>query len=417
MPDKSFDPWAMACEQLDDVARMLGLDPGTHQVLRRCKRALTVSVPVKMDDGHVEVFEGYRVQHNLSRGPGKGGVRYHPAVTLSEVKALAMWMTWKCAVVGIPYGGAKGGIVCDPRRLSLGELERLTRRYTSEIIPIIGPERDIPAPDVNTNPQVMAWMMDTYSMNEGFPAPAVVTGKPISVGGSHGRLEATARGCLFAILSAVKYMKRNLPGMRVVVQGYGNAGATLARLLHGQGAIIVGVSDSKGGTFNEHGLDPIAVLEHKRKTSTVADYPNGQRIGNAELLELECDILVPAALENQITETNAPRIRASLITEAANGPTTPQADRILAEKGVLVVPDILANAGGVTVSYFEWVQGMQAYFWTEREVNLKLRDVMQRAYRDVQRIADREGVTLRMAAQMLSVSRVAEAHQTRGIYP
>lgn len=417
MSREPFDPWDMACEQLDEVAKKLDLAPGVHDILRHCKRSLTVSIPVKRDDGSTRVFEGYRVQHSLSRGPGKGGVRYHPDVTLNEVKAMAMWMTWKCAVVGIPYGGAKGGIVCDPEVLSMGELERLTRRYTSELIPIIGPAHDIPAPDVNTNPQVMAWMMDTYSMNEGFPTPAVVTGKPISVGGSHGRLEATARGCLFTIMSAVKSMKRSLPGMKVVVQGFGNVGAPLSRLLHDQGAVVIGVSDVNGGVLNEAGLDPIRLLEHSTEARTVADYPEGQRITNAELLELPCDILAPAALENQITEDNAGRIQASLIAEAANGPTTPAADKILVEKDVVVIPDILANAGGVTVSYFEWVQGMQAYFWSEREVNLKLRDVMQHAYADVQRLADREETTLRTAAQMLAVSRVAEAHQTRGIYP
>ncbi len=415
--DDRFNPWEMAKAQLAKVAEKLNLDEGLHQVLAQPKRALIVSVPVRMDDGSLRVFEGYRVQHNLSRGPGKGGIRYHPQVTLDEVKALAMWMTWKCAVVGIPYGGAKGGIVCDPKQMSVGELERLTRRYTSEIIPIIGPQRDIPAPDVNTNPQTMAWIMDTFSMTVGYPVLGVVTGKPLSTGGSQGRNEATARGCLFVLMSAVKALDMNLAGLRVAVQGYGNAGSVLARLLHEQGARIVGVSDSQGGVMNPKGLDPVAVLEHKQANGTVADYPEGDRITNAELLAMDCDILAPAALENQITKDNAADVKARIIAEAANGPTTPEADDILADKGVLVLPDILANAGGVTVSYFEWVQGVQAYFWSEREVNLKLRDTMQRAFGAVHELAEQERVTHRMAAQMLAVGRVAEAKMTRGIYP
>jgi len=417
MSDTKFNPWEMACQQLDMVAEKIKLDPGIHRVLRNCKRALEVSMPVKMDNGTVHVFTGYRVQHNVNRGPGKGGIRYHPDVTLDEVKALAMWMTWKCAVVGIPYGGAKGGVVCDPKKLSLAEVERLTRRYASEIFPIIGPEKDIPAPDVNTNPQVMAWIMDTYSMDVGFSVPSVVTGKPISIGGSRGRNEATARGCVFVLMSAVKRLRQNLAGMNVVVQGYGNAGAIVSRLLQDQGCRIVSVSDSQGGIYNPKGLDPLAVLQKKTETGSVIHFKDADKVTNEELLELPCEILVPAALENQITQANAARIRAKIICEAANGPTTPEADAVLDAKGVVVIPDILANAGGVTVSYFEWVQGLQAYFWSEREVNIELRDIMQRAYADVHAIAEREKVSLRMAAQMLAVGRVAEATVTRGIYP
>ncbi|MBM4080264.1 MAG: Glu/Leu/Phe/Val dehydrogenase, partial [Planctomycetes bacterium] len=415
MSDTKFNPWEMACQQLDMVAGKIKLDPGIHRVLRNCKRALEVSMPVKMDNGTVHVFTGYRVQHNVNRGPGKGGIRYHPDVTLDEVKALAMWMTWKCAVVGIPYGGAKGGVVCDPKKLSLAEVERLTRRYASEIFPIIGPEKDIPAPDVNTNPQVMAWIMDTYSMDVGFSVPSVVTGKPISIGGSRGRNEATARGCVFVLMSAVKRLRQNLAGMNVVVQGYGNAGAIVSRLLQDQGCRIVSVSDSQGGIYNPKGLDPLAVLQKKTETGSVIHFKDAEKVANEELLELPCEILVPAALENQITQANAGRIRAKIICEAANGPTTPEADAVLDAKGVVVIPDILANAGGVTVSYFEWVQGLQAYFWSEREVNIELRDIMQRAYADVHAIAEREKVSLRMAAQMLAVGRVAEATVTRGI--
>lgn len=417
MAKNKFNSWEMACTQLDMVAAKLKLNPDMHQLLRNCKRALAVSIPIKMDDGTIRVFTGYRVQHNLNRGPGKGGVRYHPDVTLDEVKALAMWMTWKCAVVNIPYGGAKGGVICDPKKLSVGEVERLTRRYTAEIFPIIGPEKDIPAPDVNTNPQVMAWMMDTYSMEVGYTEPTAVTGKPINIGGSLGRNEATARGCVFAIMSAAKHLKRSFSNMTVAVQGYGNAGSIVAKLLYDQECRIVAVSDSKGGIFNSKGLNPSAVQQQKQAAGSVINCSDGDKITNTELLEIPCDLLIPAALENQITKGNAARIRAKLICEAANGPTTPEADAILKDKGVVVIPDILANAGGVTVSYFELIQGFQRYFWSEREVNLKLRDFIQRAYADVLAIAEREKVSLRMAALMLAVSRVTEATLTRGIYP
>jgi glutamate dehydrogenase (NAD(P)+) len=385
--------------------------------LRSIKRALIVSIPVKMDDGKVEVFTGYRVQHNVSRGPAKGGIRYHPDVTLDEVKALAMLMTWKCAVVGIPYGGAKGGVVCDPKRLSLSELERITRRYTSEIIFIIGPEKDIPAPDVNTNPQVMAWIMDTYSMDQGFSVPGVVTGKPISIGGSLGRNEATARGCMFTILSAFKYLNWAVQNKRVAVQGFGNVGWPVARLLHDQGFKIIAISDIEGGIYNSKGLDPILVKKHSTDNGTVAGYKDADKITNKELLELDCDVLVPAAIESQITESNAAKIKARLIAEAANGPTTPQADSVLSDRKIFIIPDILANAGGVTVSYFEWVQGLQAYFWSEREVNLKLRDIMEKSFDSVYNMAKEKNIDMRLAAYCLAVKRVAEAHITRGLYP
>ena len=417
MANEQWNPWQMALRQLSDVAKRIKLDKNLHAVLAQPRRALTVSIPTKMDDGSVRVFEGYRVQHSLTRGPGKGGIRYHPDVTLDEIKALAMWMTWKCAVVNIPFGGAKGGVICDPKKMSEGELERMTRRYTSEILPIIGPEIDIPAPDVNTNAKMMAWIMDTYSMNKGYCVPSVVTGKPISVGGSLGRNEATARGCLFVILAAAKRHGVSGNNPTAAVQGYGNAGSIAARLLDEFGYKVVAVSDSQGAIINPKGLDPVAVTEHKARTSTVVGFPGSAKISNEELLTTKCDVLVPAALENQITGPIARDVKAKLIAEAANGPTTPDADEILESRGIPAIPDILANAGGVTVSYFEWVQGLQSYFWSEREVNLELRDVMQRAYHDVQEYADKEKCSLRTAALSLAVSRVAEATRARGIYP
>jgi glutamate dehydrogenase (NAD(P)+) len=412
-----FNPWHMALQQLSDVADRIGLDPDVRAVLSYPRRILAVSIPTRMDDGSVRVFEGFRVQHSTTRGPCKGGIRYHPDVTLDEVKALAMWMTWKCAVVNIPYGGAKGGVICNPKEMSLGELERLTRRYTSELLPVIGPERDIPAPDVNTNPQVMAWIMDTFSVNRGYSVPGVVTGKPLSVGGSRGRNEATARGCVFIILAAAERYGLRSGESTAVVQGYGNAGSISARLLEESGFRVIAVSDSRGGIINKDGLDAVAVAEHKRKTGSVVGFPGSAEITNEELLTVECDVLVPAALENQITGQNASDVKTRLIAEAANGPTTPEADAILESRGIAVVPDILANAGGVTVSYFEWVQALQAYFWTERAVNLELRDIMQRAYHEVQQRADAEKCSLRTAAMSLAVSRVAEAHKVRGLYP
>ncbi|MCD6575274.1 Glu/Leu/Phe/Val dehydrogenase, partial [Candidatus Aerophobetes bacterium] len=378
---------------------------------------LIVSVPIRMDDGTIRVFKGFRVQHNLTRGPAKGGIRYHPDVTLDEVKALAMLMTWKCAVVGVPFGGAKGGIACDPKKLSLAELERLTRRYTSEIIPIIGPERDIPAPDVNTNPQVMGWIMDTFSMNVGYSVPGVVTGKPLNIGGSLGRLQATARGVMFSIFNAAKKLGFDPFESKFVIQGFGNAGKNLAFLLFKEGCRIIAVSDTKGGIYNPKGLDPFKVSEVKEKTGSVINYRDADKITNQELLTLDCDVLVPAAVENQITKDNASSIKASLIAEAANGPTTSEADKILEDKGVFIIPDILANAGGVTVSYFEWVQGLQFYFWSEREVNLKLRDIMEKAFENVYRMATKRKVSMRKAALMFAIERVADATKVRGLYP
>jgi glutamate dehydrogenase (NAD(P)+) len=376
-----------------------------------------VNFPVEMDDGHIEVLTGYRVQHNLARGPAKGGVRYHPQVDLGEVRALAMWMTWKCAVVRLPYGGAKGGVVCDPRMLSQRELERLTRRYATEIAVLIGPDRDILAPDVNTGPQTMAWIMDTYSMHQGYSVPAVVTGKPLSIGGSEGRLEATGRGVVYCIQQAADYLGLPLAGARVALQGYGNVGEPAARLLHALGARIIAVSEEDGGVYNPNGLNPGDLRRYKQEMGSVAGTPRSQPLSNAELFDSECDVLIPAALGSVITERNAGRIKAQLVAEAANGPTTPEADRILAERGVFIIPDVLCNAGGVTVSYFEWVQDRDAYFWSEDEINARLQRVMTRAFEDVLHTSHQQGVSMRLAAQMLAVSRVAEATRVRGIYP
>jgi len=412
-----LNPWQMALEQLDIVAKKMKLDPGIHQKLAHCKRILIVSIPVKMDDGSIKVFEGYRVQHNVDRGPAKGGIRYHPEVTLDEVKALAMWMTWKCAVVGIPYGGGKGGVVCDPKKMSLGELERMTRRFTSEISIIIGPEKDIPAPDVYTNPQIMGWIMDTYSMGAGYSVPGVVTGKPLEIGGSEGRKEATARGVVFVVEDACKHLGINIKGATVAIQGYGNAGSIAHKLIEELGAKVVAVSDSKGGIYSEKGLSASAVNEYKARNKSVVGFPATKEISNAELLELPVDILIPAALENQITRDNARRVKAKIVAEAANGPTTPEADEILYENNVFVIPDILCNAGGVTVSYFEWVQDLQAHFWDEKDVNEKLRQVMSKSFKSVLDIYKKEKVNMRLAAYMLAVGRVAKAVEIRGIYP
>jgi glutamate dehydrogenase (NAD(P)+) len=410
-------PWESALRQLDDAARIMNLDPGVHEVLKHPRRALQVSLPVRLDDGTVKVFTGYRVHHSTSRGPSKGGIRYHPAVTLDEVKALAMWMTWKCAVVGIPYGGAKGGVVVDPSKLSMRELERLTRRYASEIVPLIGPERDIPAPDLGTNEQIMAWIMDTYSTREGFSVPGVVTGKPRAIGGSAGRTQATSRGVMYITLATLKHLGMSVEDARVVVQGFGNVGGGTVDFLHQQGCRIVGVSDEKGGVYNPEGLSPTGLRVHEEEAGTVRGFDGGQSVTNRELLELECDVLIPAAIEGQITPENADRIRAGVIVEAANGPTTPEADEILLDRGIPVVPDILANAGGVTVSYFEWVQDLQAYYWQEDEVNDRLRLIMERSYVDVLALAEDRKVPMRTAATILGVARVAEAHTTRGLYP
>ncbi len=411
------DPWEVALEQFDLAADRLHLDPNMRGILRTCQRELTVHFPVRMQDGVVKVFTGYRVQHNVSRGPGKGGIRYHPSVTPGEVKALAMWMTWKCAVVGIPYGGAKGGVVCDPKHMSMQQLETLTRRYATEIMLLIGPERDIPAPDVNTNAQTMAWIMDTYSMHHGYTAPAVVTGKPLSIGGSEGRNEATARGAVYTVIEAAKYLGLDLEGARVVVQGFGNAGLHSARLMEELGASIIAVSDTSGGIHDARGLDPAKVDAYKKEHGTVSGFPAADRVTNAELLELDCDVLIPAAIENQIGEHNAPHVKAKIVAEAANGPTSPEADRILHDRGVFLIPDILCNAGGVTVSYFEWVQDLQNLFWREATINARLKEVMVKSFNDVLEMAKRQKADMRTAAYMVAVSRVAEATLTRGIYP
>ena len=399
------------------AADRLHLDPGIREKLKWPKRELTVHFPVKMDDGTIKVFVGHRVQHNVTRGPAKGGIRYHPDVTLEEVRALAALMTWKCAVVNLPFGGAKGGVRCDPKKLSLRELEGLTRRYTTEISLLLGPESDIPAPDVYTNAQTMAWVMDTYSMHKGYSVPGVVTGKPISIGGSLGRNEATARGCVFTIQEAARHLGIALNGVTAVVQGYGNAGSIAAMLLGEIGVRIIAVSDSRGGAFNPRGVDPVKALEHKGKTGSVATFPEADRISNEELLELPCDILIPAALESVITRQNAPRIKARIMAEAANGPTMPEADPILFANNVFVIPDILANAGGVTVSYFEWVQNLEMLYWSEDDVNRRLKDIMVRSFHEVKDIAARERVDMRSAAYILAVGRVAEATLVRGVYP
>jgi glutamate dehydrogenase (NAD(P)+) len=411
------DPWQVALEQFDIAADKLHLDPNMRGILRECQRELIVHFPVRMQDGVVRVFTGYRVQHNTSRGPGKGGIRYHLSVTLNEIKALAMWMTWKCAVVGIPYGGAKGGVVCDPKQMTAQQLETLTRRYTTEISLLIGPDRDIPAPDVNTNAQTMAWIMDTFSMHAGHTVPAVVTGKPLSIGGSEGRSEATARGAVYTIIEASKAIGLDLDGAHVVVQGYGNAGLYSAKLMAELGATVIGVSDTSGGIHNAKGLDPAKVEAFKRETGRVQGLPGAERITNAELLELDCDVLIPAAIENQIGEHNAADIKAKIVAEAANGPTSPEADRILHDRGVMLIPDILCNAGGVTVSYFEWVQDLQNLFWREATINARLKEVMVKSFNDVLDLSRKHKVDMRTAAYMLAVSRVADATLTRGIYP
>ena len=412
-----INPWQVAQRQFDLAADKLNLDPGLRKVLREPRRELTVHFPVKMDDGSVQVFTGYRVQHNLSRGPAKGGIRYHQDVSLDEVKALAMWMTWKCAVVGIPYGGGKGGVVVDPKKLSLKELEGLTRRFATEISVLIGPERDIPTPDVNTNAQTMAWIMDTYSMHVGYTVPGVVTGKPISLGGSEGRNEATARGAVFCVIEAAKHLNIDLRTAKVAIQGFGNAGSIAAQLMAAEGSTVVAVSDSTGGIRRKEGLDIERVIAWKKEHGTVQGFPGAEDISNDELLETPCDILIPAALENQITGKNADRIQARIVAEAANGPTTPDADERLFERGIFLIPDILCNAGGVTVSYFEWVQDLNRDHWTEEVVNEKLHLIMVKAFHEVLRLAEVNEVNNRVGAYLLAVDRVASATSLRGLYP
>ena len=411
------NPFELAKAQLRRVGEVFAIDPNLIRVLSQCKKGVEVSIPVSMDDGSTNVFIGYRVTHNVARGPSKGGIRYHPDVTLDEVKSLSMWMTWKCALMGLPFGGAKGGVICDPKRLSVAELERLTRRYTSEIINDIGPERDIPAPDVGTDGRVMAWIFDTYSMNKGHSVLGVVTGKPLSVGGSLGREEATARGALYCIQALAQKQGKRVDEFSVVIQGFGNVGAHLARLIHGVGAKVVAVSDSRGGVYNPKGIDVPAALAHKQERGVLEGLANAEAITNEELVELQCDILAPCALEQVISELNADRVKATIICEGANGPVTPAADAMLEDRGVFVIPDVLANAGGVVVSYFEWVQGLQEYFWREEEVNAKLHDISVRAFEETWQTRESRATSMRMAAYGLAVQRVAEATTTRGLYP
>jgi glutamate dehydrogenase (NAD(P)+) len=403
--------------QFDMAAEFLKLDPGLRQILRTPKRILEVSIPVQMDNRQMKVFTGFRVQHNVARGPAKGGIRFHPNVTVDEVKALAAWMTWKTATVNIPFGGSKGGVVCDPKRMSKGELERMTRRFTYEILPIIGPENDIPAPDVYTDAQTMAWLMDTYSMAVGHSSPAVVTGKPIPLGGSEGRHEATSRGMVVVAEEACKLKRMSLRGASVAIQGFGNVGGAASRLFAERRAKVVAISDSRGGAYNARGIDPLRARRYKDRTGTVVGMPGTSRITNDDLLALKCDILAPCALHSVITLANADQIKARIVIEGANGPTTPHADEVLHHKGVFVVPDVLANAGGATVSYFEWVQNQQGYSWTEEEVNARLDGVMRRSFRDVVTSAQKHHAHIRQGAYILAVGRVAEATTSRGIFP
>jgi glutamate dehydrogenase (NAD(P)+) len=411
------DPWEMARGQLRRVADLVDISESMLNVLMECKKALIVSIPTRMDDGSVRVFEGFRVTHNVARGPSKGGIRYHQDVTLEETKSLAMWMTWKCALVGLPFGGAKGGVVCNPKRMSESEIERMTRRYTSEIINQIGPEVDIPAPDVGTGAREMAWIFDTYSMNKGYSVLGVVTGKPLQVGGSLGRVEATARGAAFCVREALRKRGERVDGRRIVVQGFGNVGRNLAVILAGDGASIVGLSDSAGGISNPDGIDVDAAIAHKREHGVLAGTPDTEEITNDDLLLLDCDVLAPCALEQVITSENADKIRAGMVCEGANGPVTPEADLILEDRGILVLPDVLANAGGVVVSYFEWVQGLQEYFWKETEVNAKLNDIITRAFAETWRWHEERSLPMRQSAYAIAVGRVAEATTTRGLYP
>jgi glutamate dehydrogenase (NAD(P)+) len=410
------NPFEAMMSRLDRAASLLDLEPGIYKVLRSPEKEITVSIPVMMDNGEVEVFTGIRVLHNTSRGPAKGGIRFDMNVTLDEVKALAAWMTWKCAVVNIPFGGAKGGVICDPLKMSVGELERVTRRYTSGIIQTLGPDSDVPAPDVNTNERVMAWLMDTYSMHVGHTVNAVTTGKPVEMGGSLGRREATGRGVMFCVVQSLEHLKMEVKGATVAVQGFGNVGSIGAQLIQQAGCKIVAISDRTGGWHDPKGFDVDDAMAYVKKNKTLEGYNKGTAITNEQLLELEVDVLVPAALENVITSKNAKNIKAKVICEGANGPTTAAADAILDEKGIFVVPDILANAGGVTVSYFEWVQNRGGYYWTEQVVNDRLRDIMVNSFRDVLKLSMQHKVNMRTAAYMVAISRVATVHRLRGIY-
>ncbi len=412
-----LNPWHQAMSQLDHAGALMKMEQPVLERLRHCKRILEVSVPVRMDDGTTRVFEGYRIQHNLDRGPAKGGIRYHPQVSVDEVKALAFWMTMKCAVVNLPYGGAKGGVICDPKTMSKTELERLTRRYTSEISIIIGPDKDIPAPDVNTNEQIMGWMMDTYSMTIGYSAPGVVTGKPVDIGGSLGRREATGLGVFYVTRELAKARGFDLKGAPVAIQGFGNVGSNAAKAFHERGAKVVGVSDVTGGIYNEKGLDVDDLLAYAASNHGISGYRKAQAVPVESFVEVPCQILVPAAMENTITSKNAHKVQARYIIEGANGPTTIEADKILAQKGVVIVPDILANAGGVTVSYFEWVQDIQAYFWSEKDVFAKLQDILVLAFKQVHDMSVKKSVDLRMGAFMVGLERLAQAVRLRGMFP
>jgi glutamate dehydrogenase (NAD(P)+) len=412
----SASPFEEMMSRFDLAAQKLGLDPGLYKVLREPVRETKVSIPISMDDGRIEVFVGYRVLHNIARGPGKGGIRFDKNVTLDEVRALAAWMTWKCAVVNIPFGGAKGGVICDPQSLSRSELEKITRRYTAELMDQFGPEKDVPAPDMGTNPQTMAWIMDTYSMHARHTVTAIVTGKPLSLGGSRGRVEATGRGLMLIAREAAPLRGLTLQGSRIVVQGFGNVGSIAARMCFEAGAKILAVSDIHGGIHVKGGIDMPALLAHYEKNKSLKGFPGAEAVSNEDLLELDCDILIPAANENQIRQKNAGNVKAKIIVEGANGPTTQRADEILNEKNILVVPDILANAGGVTVSYFEWVQDRAGFFWRESEVNERLEDIMVQSFRDVATMAEKYGVSFRIAAYMLGISRVAHDTMVRGLY-
>jgi glutamate dehydrogenase (NAD(P)+) len=411
------NPFRIAQQQLRKVADTFDIDERLVNILQETKKAVEVSIPTTMDDGSVRAFTGYRVTHNIARGPSKGGIRYHPDVTLDEVKSLAMWMTWKCALMGLPFGGAKGGVVCDPKQMSRGELERMTRRFTSEIINEIGPEKDIPAPDVGTNASTMAWIFDTYSMNKGHSVLGVVTGKPLTIGGSLGREEATARGAIYCLEAALREQQRPMAGLRVAVEGFGNVGSFFAKFASELGATVIAISDSTGGVFNTNGVDIAAAFAHKREGGSLSELKGGDRIANEDLLLLDCDVLAPCALEQEITEENADQVKAKLIVEGANGPVTPAADEILQENGAVVLPDVLANAGGVVVSYFEWVQGLQEYFWKEDEVNARLNEIVTRAFDETWATYKERQVPMRLAAYGLAVQRVAEATVTRGLYP
>ena len=416
-PVVEADEWRTAQSQFDEAAEIIKLEPWLREVLREVQREFTCTFPVRMDDHSIRMFTGYRVQHNINRGPAKGGIRYHPDVSLNEVKALAMWMTWKCAVVNIPFGGAKGGIIVNPKTLSLNELEHMTRRFATEISILIGHDRDIPAPDVNTDGQTMAWIMDTLSMQLGYSSPASVTGKPIEVGGSLGRIEATGRGVTICSMAALEHLGRNPHQTRAAVQGFGNVGSISARLLEESGCTVVAVSEDYGGIYNPLGLSIKRVLEYRAREKTLNGFPGAQPIGNQELLTVDCDLLVPAAIGNQLTSRNARDIKAKLIVEGANGPTTPEADAIFRERDIFLVPDILANAGGVTVSYFEWVQDLQSFFWSEHEVNQKLKAIMTRAFGEVLKTKEEKKLDMRMAAYVQAVSRVSAATRERGLYP